>query len=283
LTLAAAKGLAAEPARGKFTIQREITASYPAVVWGVEFGEAELNELRKDELAGLKKYAAGVPWLKSMTGDDFENSSLRGEVVSNLTTQRFVSRPEFDLGIAAYTPQKKSAAGVGLIGALIGQKSAVADTLPSYQAWVGIKDLRAVDVPSASKGELRAGRDFIGDYERFRMEKLPNERVALKFHTGYLTAVDGGGNGVIARKNLALEWEAWTLRKNDDGSISLLSPKGVPLRVLEAAPYKLVNQPAAAEANPAWVRFQLIAAREDVYALKTTRGTYLSAYPESRR
>lgn len=283
LCVASTNSFAADPPTDKFLVQKEISARYSTVIWGVEFGETELNEIRKDELVGLKKYMAGVPWLNGMTKDEFEQSDFHNKILANVNTPQFISQPDVEIGIAAYQVRQNSAGPSGILGALLRGKTAGLAAKPTYQPWVAVKDQEARATPPAAMGELRAERDFIGEYERLTIVKQSNERVALKFRTGYLTAYEGGGSAVLARRGWVLEWEEWTIEKHDDGSISFVSPKGVPLRVHESPPYTLVNHPPPAGANPAWSRFRLIDVQDNIFALKSARGTYVSAHPEARR
>jgi hypothetical protein len=282
LWLACAPLFAAEPATSKFLVQREITARYPWVIWGTEFGETELIEIRKDELAGLTKFMGGTPWLKDTPPDVLPYAGFGGQVVANVNTPKYLSRPDLDIGIATYMPRRKPAATWNILGSLVSEKPGSANKTQLYQPWVAVKDARAGLLSRPVKGELRAERDYVGEFERFVMEKHANDRVALRFQTGYLSAHEGGGSSVLANRAWALEWEEWTIESNDDGTVILASQKGLPLRVGESPPYTLTNdKPVGADLTSA--HFHLVPARDGLFALKTTRGTYVSAQADLQK
>ena len=66
----------------------------------------------------------------------------------------------------------------------------------------------------------------IDKWERFTLVALPDKKVALLFHTGFLLAKNEGGGRVLADAPWTKKWESWELIRNDDGTVSLKSDNG---------------------------------------------------------
>lgn len=113
-------------------------------------------------------------------------------------------------------------------------------------------------------------RDKAEGWETFTLER-DGGRVALKFHTGYLCAENGGGGEVTANRTKADGWEKFELVHNPGGTVSLKAGSG---HWLTAEGTKLVANRTKQEG---WEKFQLVNLGGGKYALKAHTGKFVCA------
>ncbi|MFT3878776.1 MAG: hypothetical protein QM703_03835 [Gemmatales bacterium] len=76
-------------------------------------------------------------------------------------------------------------------------------------------------------GGMVADRDAPGDWEKFILVSCGNNKVALRYHTGFLSAEGGGGGSTFAnRSTIGGDWEKWEIVSHGGTVVSLKSSNG---------------------------------------------------------
>jgi hypothetical protein len=133
--------------------------------------------------------------------------------------------------------------------------------------------------PAKAAGTLEANRDQPGEWEACVFEELQNGYVAIRYHTGYLSALHGGGQGVVADRQTVKAWERWKVLMHEDKKVSFVSNDGFYLCAEEGGGRELNASRAKCGE---WEKFTLektSSGEKTVFFIRSSKGLYLSAQP----
>lgn len=192
-------------------------------------------------------------------------------------TPAFVSPIGIVLGVADALEQATGLPG-GVVGAGLGAGITWIAAGPSVVVLGGLAGLVGANFGGGggpNPGDVHADRGAVGPWEKFTLQPLNPDKVAIASWQGYFCAERDGGHDVHANRKAIGPWEAHRMIRNDDGTVSF-EHNGFHLVAENGGGGGSVcnwNRGAIGE----WEKFRMEFQPDGTFALRTLRnGTFVS-------
>lgn len=123
-------------------------------------------------------------------------------------------------------------------------------------------------------GGMRCDRDHAGPRETFLLMRF-DKKIGFRAHTGWVMAMNGGGEGVFARAIQPLGHEQFRIVDNGDGRISFQTDDGHYLM----CDHGQGHVDATATQPREWEMFTVEIKSQGVVHIKASNGKYVTAIP----